>query len=122
MLVLTRKSQERIQIGENIVLTIVRIQGNSVRVGIEAPKEVRIQRSEKMESAPMEKDHEKQGAPPTEKKASSSVDSEEETTRRNRQGSPSRGNEKNEAKSPLQGFLPNVTPVHVPLVQGMATS
>ena len=35
MLVLTRKSQEKIQIGENITITILRVKGLAVRVGID---------------------------------------------------------------------------------------
>jgi len=46
MLVLTRKNQEKIHIGDNVTVTIVRVQGNTVRVGIEAPGDVRIVRSE----------------------------------------------------------------------------
>ncbi len=46
MLVLTRKRQEQIRIGENITLTILRIKGNTVRVGIEAPRDVRVIRGE----------------------------------------------------------------------------
>ncbi|WP_425058504.1 Translational regulator CsrA [Sporomusa carbonis] len=46
MLALTRKSGERIVIGDNIVLTVVDIKGDSVRLGIEAPKEVKIYRGE----------------------------------------------------------------------------
>lgn len=46
MLVLTRKLQERIHIGENITITVVRIKGNTVRVGIEAPGDVRVVRGE----------------------------------------------------------------------------
>jgi len=46
MLVLTRKLQERIHIGENITITVVRIQGNTVRVGIEAAGDVRVVRGE----------------------------------------------------------------------------
>ena len=46
MLVLTRKMQERIQIGDNVTITVVRIKGNTVRVGIEAPQEVRVVRGE----------------------------------------------------------------------------
>jgi carbon storage regulator CsrA len=46
MLVLTRKPQERIHIGENITITLVRIQGNTVRIGIEAPGDVRVVRGE----------------------------------------------------------------------------
>ncbi|MCE9547143.1 MAG: carbon storage regulator [Planctomycetia bacterium] len=46
MLVLSRKKQERIQIGENIVLTVLHIQGHSVRIGIEAPRDIHVIRSE----------------------------------------------------------------------------
>lgn len=46
MLVLTRKTQQQIQIGNNITITIVRVTGQSVRVGIEAPEEVRVVRGE----------------------------------------------------------------------------
>ncbi len=46
MLVLTRKSQEKIHIGEHVTITVVRIQGNTVRVGIEAPQDVRVIRGE----------------------------------------------------------------------------
>lgn len=46
MLVLTRKLQEQICIGDNITLTILRVKGNTVRVGIDAPREVRVIRAE----------------------------------------------------------------------------
>ncbi len=46
MLVLTRKTQEQIHIGHNITVTVVRVQGHSVRLGIEAPESVRIVRGE----------------------------------------------------------------------------
>lgn len=46
MLVLTRKSMEKIQIGNDIVVTILRVKGQAVRVGIEAPRDVRVLRSE----------------------------------------------------------------------------
>ena len=46
MLVLSRKEDQTIFIGENIKLTVVRLQGNSVRLGIEAPHDVRILRGE----------------------------------------------------------------------------
>jgi carbon storage regulator CsrA len=46
MLVLTRKMNEQILIGENIKITLVRVRGNSVRIGIEAPREVRVVRGE----------------------------------------------------------------------------
>jgi carbon storage regulator CsrA len=46
MLVLTRKVKQQIQIGDNIVITILHVRGQSVRVGIEAPRQVRVARSE----------------------------------------------------------------------------
>jgi carbon storage regulator CsrA len=46
MLVLTRKTDEQILIGDNIKITLVRVRGNSVRIGIEAPRDVRIVRGE----------------------------------------------------------------------------
>lgn len=46
MLVLTRKLQEQIRIGDNITITILRVKGRSVRVGIEAPRDVRLVRGE----------------------------------------------------------------------------
>ena len=46
MLVLTRKNQQQIQIGNNIVVTILQVKGQTVRVGIEAPREVRVVRGE----------------------------------------------------------------------------
>lgn len=46
MLVLTRKTQQQIQIGNNIVVTILHVKGQAVRVGIEAPSDVRVVRGE----------------------------------------------------------------------------
>jgi len=46
MLVLTRKLQEKIQIGQDVTITILRVRGRSVRIGIEAPKGVRVMRAE----------------------------------------------------------------------------
>ena len=46
MLVLTRRVSERIQIGNDVTLTIVRIDGNKVRIGIEAPEHVKVKRDE----------------------------------------------------------------------------
>ena len=46
MLVLTRKNGQKIRIGEQITITILRVKGRSVRVGIDAPEDVRIVRSE----------------------------------------------------------------------------
>ena len=46
MLVLTRKSDESINIGDNITITIFEIKGNSVRLGIKAPSNLKIYRNE----------------------------------------------------------------------------
>jgi len=46
MLVLTRKQRECIKIGDSITITILRVQGQAVRVGIEAPRDVRVIRGE----------------------------------------------------------------------------
>lgn len=46
MLVLSRKQGERLMIGSDIVLTINRISGNRVAIGIEAPRDIRIIRGE----------------------------------------------------------------------------
>ncbi len=46
MLVLGRKEEQTIQIGDDVQITILRINGNSVKVGIQAPDQVRILRGE----------------------------------------------------------------------------
>jgi carbon storage regulator len=50
MLVLSRKRDERIVIGDNIVITVVDVRGDKVRLGIEAPAEVPVHRQEVMEA------------------------------------------------------------------------
>lgn len=46
MLVLSRKTSETIVINDNIVVTVVRVQGGAVKIGIQAPPEVSIVRGE----------------------------------------------------------------------------
>ena len=46
MLVLSRKKNESIVIDDKIVITVVEIRGDKVRLGIQAPKEVPVHRSE----------------------------------------------------------------------------
>ena len=46
MLVLTRKYQEKIRIGDNITITVLRTKGKAVRLGIEAPSDVPVIRGE----------------------------------------------------------------------------
>src|SRR5689334_16527438 len=54
MLVLTRKYQEKIRIGENITITVLRMKGKAVRLGIEAPGNVPVIRGELAFDAPAE--------------------------------------------------------------------
>ena len=46
MLVLTRKPGERLVIGDNIVVTVVDVKGDNIRIGIDAPREVKVYRGE----------------------------------------------------------------------------
>lgn len=50
MLVLTRKRGETIQIGDNIEITISSINGDQVKIGISAPKNIEIYRKEVLET------------------------------------------------------------------------
>jgi len=55
MLVLSRKLGEKIVIGDNIVVTVVKIDRNQIRIGIEAPPDVPVYREEILpERAPSE--------------------------------------------------------------------
>lgn len=49
MLVLSRKLNQSIHIGDGISIRVVRIKGNSIQLGIDAPKEVHVVRSELLE-------------------------------------------------------------------------
>ncbi len=46
MLVLSRKQNQQILVGNDITITILKVRGNSVRIGIEAPKSVHVMRGE----------------------------------------------------------------------------
>jgi carbon storage regulator len=50
MLVLSRKVGESIVIGDNIVVSILEIRGDLIRVGIDAPREVKVHRREVFEA------------------------------------------------------------------------
>jgi carbon storage regulator len=46
MLVLTRRSQQSIMIGKDIVITILEVRGDQVRIGVAAPRNVEVHREE----------------------------------------------------------------------------
>jgi len=46
MLVLSRRESERIRLGDSIVVTVIRVVGDRVRLGIEAPSNVLVLRDE----------------------------------------------------------------------------
>ncbi len=50
MLTLTRKVGDKIEVGDEIIIVVKEIRGNQVRIGVEAPKDVRIVRSEAKEN------------------------------------------------------------------------
>jgi len=50
MLVLSRKKDEKIVIGDNISIMVVEIRGDKVRLGIEAPREISVHRREVYEA------------------------------------------------------------------------
>ncbi len=50
MLVLTRKEQEAIMIGETIIVRILEVNGDQVRIGIEAPQHIAVHREEVFEA------------------------------------------------------------------------
>lgn len=46
MLILSRKTNEKICIGDNITLTIIEVRGDQVKIGVDAPKDVKVFRHE----------------------------------------------------------------------------
>jgi carbon storage regulator len=46
MLILTRKINEKIKIGDNITLMIIELRGDQVKIGVEAPKNIKVFRQE----------------------------------------------------------------------------
>jgi carbon storage regulator len=49
MLVLSRKNGEKIKIGKDVVVSVLKVEGTTVRIGIEAPKKIDILRMEVFE-------------------------------------------------------------------------
>lgn len=46
MLVLSRKAKQEIMIGDNIIVKIIKVRGSKIKIGIEAPNNVAIARTE----------------------------------------------------------------------------
>ena len=46
MLVLSRKPGQKLQIGDNITITVLEVHGHVLRLGIEAPQDIRVLRAE----------------------------------------------------------------------------
>jgi carbon storage regulator len=46
MLILTRREGESVRIGEGVTVTVLRVKGSQVRLGVNAPKDVAVQREE----------------------------------------------------------------------------
>ena len=63
MLVLTRKRDERIMIGDQISLLVVDIRGDKVRLGIEAPSDITVHRQEVYEAIQREQALEAESVP-----------------------------------------------------------
>lgn len=62
MLVLTRKLNEAIVIGENVKITILEIKDQSVKIGIEAPREISVHRDEVFAEISLENKRARQGS------------------------------------------------------------
>ncbi|MDE2220932.1 MAG: carbon storage regulator CsrA [Gammaproteobacteria bacterium] len=46
MLILTRREGESVRIGDDVTVTVLRVKGSQVRLGVNAPKDVAVQREE----------------------------------------------------------------------------
>ncbi len=54
MLVLTRKREDKIKIGDNIIVTVLEVDGGNVKIGIDAPRDIQILRMEVVEQIKQE--------------------------------------------------------------------
>lgn len=68
MLILARKVDEAIMIGDHIKITVVDIKGGKVRLGITAPRDIPVHRQEVWEKTQKEAAEAKQAEPPVKKR------------------------------------------------------
>ncbi len=61
MLILTRKANETLIVGDNVTVTILGVKGNQVRIGVNAPKEISVHREEVYNRIKAEKPQERTG-------------------------------------------------------------
>jgi len=54
MLILSRKIDEKIKIGSDITITLIDVHGDQVKIGVEAPKDVKVFRQEVFDAIQME--------------------------------------------------------------------
>ena len=54
MLVLTRRKNQSIVIGDDIIVTVLDVKGDQIRLGITAPRDVQVNREELLVAAPDE--------------------------------------------------------------------
>jgi len=63
MLILSRKVNEKVVIGEDITVSIIEVRGDQVRIGIDAPKKVKVFRQEVFDAIKAENKAASQSAP-----------------------------------------------------------
>jgi carbon storage regulator len=61
MLILTRKANETLIVGNDVTVTILGVKGNQVRIGVNAPKEISVHREEVYNRIKAEKQQQRTG-------------------------------------------------------------
>lgn len=61
MLILTRRPNETVMIGDDITVTVLEVRGNQVRIGVQAPKSIPVHREEIYERIKKEEESQRAG-------------------------------------------------------------